>query len=140
MKATMKTITLVVAILVFPAIGFAAHAHREKWYQDRWCDERGGQLEVTLPDSTRIDCLTENNAIEFDFAKKWAEGLGQALHYGALTGKRAGVVLILENPKDQEYFRRLKSTVERLDLPVDVWTTKWAKPSKQKDYAETFSP
>lgn len=123
MESTMRIITRVVAILLFPAISFAAHAHREKWYQDRWCGKRSGQLEVTLPDSTRIDCLTEDNAIEFDFAKKWAEGLGQALHYGAITGKRPGVVLILEDPKDRKYLRRLKSTLERLDLPVDVWTT-----------------
>jgi hypothetical protein len=39
----------------------------EKWYQERWCREHGGQVEVVLPDQTRRDCVTETHAIEFDF-------------------------------------------------------------------------
>ncbi len=40
------------------------------WYQDRWCRERGGQVEVVLPDKTRCDCVTDTHAIEFDFGNK----------------------------------------------------------------------
>ena len=43
----------------------------------------------------------KKHAIEFDFAEKWAESIGQALHYSFMTGKRAKVVLILENPEKQ---------------------------------------
>jgi hypothetical protein len=112
-----------VAVLALPLPALCAHEHVEKWYQQRWCAQNGGEEEVILADTTRIDCLTEKHAIEFDFGSKWAESLGQALHYGALTGKRAGIVLILENPGDKKFVGRLKETIDHFGLPVDVWTT-----------------
>lgn len=100
---------------------FAAHEHKEKYYQEKWCSEHNGQAEVVLSDKTRADCITDTHAIEFDFGKKWAESLGQALYYSLQTGKRAGIVLILESPKDREYFIRLNSTIQHFNLPIDTW-------------------
>ena len=37
----------------------------EKHYQAEWCADRG-VTEYVLPDRTRVDCLTEKHAIEFD--------------------------------------------------------------------------
>lgn len=73
-----------------------------------------------LADGTRADCITQTHAIEFDFDKKWAESLGQALHYAQQTGKRAGVVLIMERGGEKR-LEALKSTIEHFSLPVDVW-------------------
>ncbi len=98
---------------------FAGRLHPEKWYQDQWCKEKGGQTEVVLPDRTRCDCLTDTHAID-DFADKWAEAIGQALHYGMQTGKRPGIVLILESPKDRKYLLRLNSIIEHYKLPIDT--------------------
>jgi len=91
----------------------AAHRHRESEYRDAWCGRYSGQAEVILQDGTRADCLTRNYAVEFDFAHKWPEGIGQALHYADLTGKRAAVVLIIETPKDWKQFRKLRHTARR---------------------------
>lgn len=33
-------------------------------------------MEYKNHDKTRVDCLTETHAVEFDFAKKWAESSG----------------------------------------------------------------
>lgn len=44
------------------------------------CNALDGKMEVVLKDKTRIDCLTAEYAIEVDFAKKGAEGIGQALY------------------------------------------------------------
>lgn len=99
----------------------AAHFHPEKYYQNKWCNQHHGQSEVILSDRTRADCVTATQAIEFDFGKKWAESLGQALYYALQTGKRAGIVLILENPKDRKYWLRLNSTIVHFRLPVDTW-------------------
>lgn len=126
MKTFFKYAVLVL-LMTLPLPALATHEHVEKWYQQRWCSSHGGEMEVVLPDSTRIDCLTSKNAIEFDFGPKWAESLGQALHYGALTGRRAGIVLILENPGDERYYERLKETIEHYRLPVDLWKTKDGK-------------
>jgi len=78
---------------------------------------------VVLPDKTRCDCLTDTHAIEFDFGKKWAEAMGQSLYYSLQTGKRAGIVLILESVKDRKYLIRLNSTIMHHKLPIDVWIT-----------------
>jgi len=59
--------------------------------------------------------------IEFDFGKKWAESLGQALYYSLQTGNRAGIVLILEGPQDRKYWIRLNSTIEHFRLPIETW-------------------
>ena len=59
--------------------------------------------------NARVDCLTDKYAVEFDFANKWAESIGQALHYLRMTGKKAKVVLILEDPKkEMVYYHRVK--------------------------------
>ena len=52
-------------------------------------------MEVVMNDGTRCDILTATHAIEVDFAKKWAEAIGQSLHYALHTGKRPAVALIV---------------------------------------------
>ncbi len=64
--------------------------------------------------------MTEEYAIEFDFAKKWAESIGQALYYAMETDKKPGVVLILEDPKDERYLKRLLEVSE--EYKIKVWT------------------
>lgn len=97
------------------------HLHPEKWYQDKWCAEHDGQSEVALPDQTRADCITATHAVEHDFGPKWAEAIGQALYYSLQTGKRAGIVLILEGPTDRKYWVRMNSTIQHFKLPIDTW-------------------
>ena len=111
---------LLVSALLINSTTIAA-TYPEKHYQEKWCAEHSGQAEVVLPDKTRADCITATHAIEFDFGKKWAESLGQALYYSLQTGKRAGIVLILEKPADRKYFIRLNSMIEHFKLPVDTW-------------------
>ena len=98
-----------------------AHLYKEKEYQKHWCNLNNGHTEVILQDNTRIDCLTKDYAIEFDFANKWAESVGQSLYYAICTGKKAGVVLIMENgEKDLKYLKRLKTISEIYN--IQVWT------------------
>lgn len=106
-------------ILVLTAA--AKSLHPEKWYQDQWCADRGGDVEVVLEDRTRCDCLTDTHAIEFDFARKWAEAIGQALHYSRLTGRRAGIVLIIEKETDLKYVDRLRMIIVHYGLPIDLY-------------------
>ena len=83
---------------------YVIHKHNESSYQHAWCSVHNGIEEFENTDKTRVDCLTDTHAIEFDFAEKWAESVGQALHYAYMTGKKAKVILILENPKKQIYY------------------------------------
>ena len=67
-----------------------------------------------------MDCLTKDYAIEFDFAKKWAESIGQSLYYSKLTGKKPAVVLILSSPTDYKYVKR----IERLENDIQIFLIK----------------
>jgi hypothetical protein len=49
----------------------------ERYYQEGFAQEIGGQVEVVMKDGTRCDILTATHAIEVDFAKNWAEAIGQ---------------------------------------------------------------
>jgi hypothetical protein len=90
----MRIVSIFIIIFLFPSLLLAKREHPEKWYQERWCREQGGQIEVVLPDRTRCDCVTDTHAIEFDFGNKWTEAVGQSLYYSLQPGKKAGIVLI----------------------------------------------
>ncbi len=75
-----------------------------------------GTEEYVLPDKTRIDCLTETHACEFDWAKKWYEGFGQALWYSHNTGKKPCLVLILKSDKDYVYYNRAKILCDKYGI------------------------
>ena len=92
----------------------------EMYYENEWCTPDFGRKEVILWDMTRVDCMTKDYAIEFDFAKKWAEAIGQSLYYSKLTGKSPAIVLILTNPTDYRYVKR----IERLDNGIKVFLIK----------------
>lgn len=102
---------------------FVKHQHNEASYQNAWCSAHGGVTEYENKDFTRVDCLTATNAVEFDFANKWAESIGQALHYQLMTGKRAKVVLILEDPQKQMvYYKRVKVLALKYNFDVEYVT------------------
>ena len=92
----------------------------ESYYVNQWCTSDFGRKEAILWDMTRVDCLTKDYAIEFDFAKKWAESIGQALYYSKMTGKAPAVVLILTSPNDYHYVKR----VERLNNGIKIFLVK----------------
>ena len=102
---------------------YVKHKHHEASYQRAWCLMQNGVEEYENKDKTRVDCLTATHAVEFDFANKWAESIGQALHYQKMTGKRAKVVLILEKPKKQMvYFKRVEALSRIYDFDVEYVT------------------
>ena len=94
---------------------------REKDYQHAWVVVRGGLEEVRMSDNTRADIVTSTHAIEVDFAEKWAESIGQSLHYARLKNLRAGVLLIVDEDDDTRYVDRWKSVVTTYELPIDLF-------------------
>ena len=92
----------------------------EGYYVNQWCTADFGRREAVLWDMTRVDCLTKDYAVEFDFAKKWAESAGQALYYSKMTGKKPAVAIILTSAADYRYVKR----IERLDNGIKVFLIK----------------
>ncbi|PKI16556.1 hypothetical protein [Colwellia sp. 12G3] len=111
------------SLIVLLSTSTSAQAKSGKWHEADFVNAHcAGEIEYVLPDKTRVDCLTDTHAIEYDWGKKWAESLGQALFYSAMTGKKAGIVLIV-NPKTKERFlKRLNKAITDNNLAVDVWT------------------
>lgn len=117
----MRILFSLVLIIIFSLSAQAKHLYLEKEYQEQWCSKQANCIvEYILPDKTRIDCLTPTHAIEFDFGNKWAEAIGQSLYYSLITGRKAGVVLILEDKaREQKYLQRLQTVSKRYG--IDVW-------------------
>ena len=112
--------SLLISLLKIPNSIAVGH-ESERFHQKLWCTE--GKTEFVLSDRSRVDCVTDNYVIEFDFAKKWAEAIGQALFYSAMTQKQAGIVLIMDptDELDSIYFDRLSIAIEDHCLPITVW-------------------
>lgn len=65
------------------------------------CHKLNGQIEYRLPDKTRVDCLTDDSAIEVDFPNKIDECITQAKHYGSMTGKKSVCAIIITDDYDK---------------------------------------
>jgi hypothetical protein len=124
-KERMRLWWMLPAALAAYIIGFlscsTAHALVEADYVDAWCTERKGRQEVVLSDNTRIDCALPTYSVEFDYAYKWAEAIGQSLHYAQMTGVPAKIVLIVE-PGDMHHLLKLMRTIAHHGLKIDVET------------------
>ena len=98
------------------------HPHGEASYQHAYCSMHNGIEEYELPDKTRIDCLTDEYAIEFDFANKWTESIGQSIHYALMSSKKPKIVLILDSKYKSEqmvYYERIKRIGEAYGIEVE---------------------
>lgn len=134
----MKQFTAVL-LTIFMTIApvWAKRLYSEATYQKAWCDKRGGVMEYELPDKCRVDCLLPDMAVEFDFANKWAECIGQALYYGRQTNRQPACVLIMERgEKDVKYLKRLRRAAYKKGVDMRTFTMKpehICDPAKRSD-------
>lgn len=118
----MKSLKIIcILFLIISSFNIAESRQLESYYEKYWCEDHNGTTEVILSDNTRCDCVTKKHAIEFEFAHKYAEAIGQSLHYGSLTHKKPGIVLIIENEDDFKFLSRLTHTINYYKLPITVW-------------------
>lgn len=112
----MKTLVILIILSLHAHTSYARHNHYEKHYQAIHCNNLGGVREARIQGG-RIDCLTENYAIEHDFANKVYECIGQALYYGRYTNKIPVCALIVESGKSPEKAMRIfKKATTGLDI------------------------
>jgi hypothetical protein len=96
----------------------------------RLAPQYDAKQEVILKDGSRVDLLNADYAIEVDWAKKWAEGIGQSLLYAKLTGKQPAVILLMTSPKDRRFEKRCRLACE--GTPIIVFTEKATKNGGRK--------
>jgi hypothetical protein len=111
----------VFVLAMAPSVVSAEHQHAKRWYQERWCAKNFGMEQAQV--SKIYDCVTQDHVIEFDYAEQWYEAIGESLYYAMQTGKRAGIVLILEEESDLRHWVKLTETIRHYDLPIDAWRT-----------------
>lgn len=112
-ESTMKYMVAMLVGVVFSSSVIAKEP--ESYYRDVWCYGQSGQPEVVLEDRTRVDCLTEEFAVEADFASKWAESIGQSLYYANMTGRKPAVLLIV-GPDHSRFVARFHNAAEGLGI------------------------
>jgi hypothetical protein len=125
-RGTLVVATILLVLLILPTFSFARHPLEmypvpDEMYERKWCADHKGATGVKMPDGTNAACITSTHVVEFQFAPKWAEAIGRALYYGYETGKRAGIVLIIDDEKSLENWKRLNLTIEHFKLPIDTW-------------------
>ena len=95
--------------------------YKESDYQTIFLEYVNGHEEVVLDDRSRVDIITNEHAIEIDYANKWAEAVGQSLFYALKTNKKPGIVLILkDNKNNNNYIKRTKLVSNQYD--ITLWT------------------
>lgn len=116
----MKSIVFIFSILILliSACTSDTKKYNEKYYQTKLCKKLDGVMEYVLEDKTRVDCLTDEYAIEVDFAKKWAEGVGQSLYYAQMTGKKPAIGFIMDEKKDKRYLDRLEKLSNKFEIKI----------------------
>ena len=108
-------------ILASLSVASAGRLMPERYYQELYAEQVGGQVEVTAPDGkSRCDILTEGLAIEADFADKWAEAIGQSLNYGFQFNKKPAILLIMEHKEDERHYIRLGSLIRHYGLEIEL--------------------
>jgi len=102
---------MIILLLIFSAT--------ENDYSDVLANQLDGQREVRLWDDTRVDILTDEYAIEVDWAYKWAEAIGQSLYYGIVTGKKPMIIILIkDNTKDKKYIYRCQTICTKYGIKL----------------------
>ena len=94
----------------------------EAFYSDKFCSEMSGKSEHVLKDLSRVDCLTDTHANEFDWADgmKVYEAIGQSLYYASETGKDPGIYLLVRKKNSEKHIRKVKRVIETFELPIKL--------------------
>lgn len=74
-----------------------------------------------MDDGTRCDIITAFYAIEVEWANKWAEAIGQSLHYASRSNKQPAIILITHNPrKDWRHIMRCSYLCGKLSIKLYI--------------------
>jgi len=101
----------------------------ETWYNTVIAENYGWQQSVRTPVGTECDIVTEDSAIEIEWARahKSYEALGQALHYADQLAKRPGILFLLrgdDRDERQKIMERIGPVCVRLGVTVQWYDCK----------------
>jgi len=106
--------------------------YTEADYRDFACQEFKGIAAYNLGDGLTVDCITSDYVLEFEFEKNWADAIGKALFYEIKTGRKAGIVLIVEKYENNDDLKKIKQVIREKNLEIKLWTILREALSSQK--------
>lgn len=112
-------LTTILSLFSFGNTDLPVVKKNEAYYCERFCKNVGGISEFVLPDRTRADCVTKEHAYECDWAKKWAECIGQSGYYAIVLGKKPVCVLIVENG-DNRFAERARTIGDKYGINIEI--------------------
>lgn len=91
----------------------------------KWlAQEIGGESEVLLADGSRADIVTDTQAIEVEWIKKWKEAPAQALLYSALTNLDPVVLLLTRGkPSEPKFLLRCLTVCRMAGVRLETYRT-----------------
>lgn len=105
------------------ALPHVARAQSEEDYQRKLCF--GMLINRHLPTGVEVDCISDTHAIEVDFSNKWAEAIGQSLHYASALGRRPGIILICKAKTQEDtclqHRYRVEQTLSYWHIGMTLW-------------------
>jgi hypothetical protein len=117
-NTNMNKLSLILIILSFSSFAI----EKEAFYSNKFCSEMSGKSEHVLKDLSRVDCLTDTHAYEFDWADgmKVYEAIGQSLYYASETGKEPGIYLLIRKKNSEKHIRKVRRVIETFNLPIKL--------------------
>jgi hypothetical protein len=113
---------ILVLLLLNPLYAADRSPYNENYYNQLWCMSINGHYEYRLDSGKRIDCLTDNFAIETDWAnEKTYNGIGQSLVYAMETGRIPGLLLLIKDFNGLKWVELAKTTYKYHGLNAPVW-------------------
>ena len=108
---------MVLAIVILLSL---APPHYETEITKSLAEKYAAKVEVRLWDGVRVDLLSQDTAWEVDWAKKWAEGCGQALYYGLVTERTPGLILLVRSKDDYRFVYRAQTVCKKYGIRLRV--------------------
>jgi hypothetical protein len=93
--------------------------HDEAYYITKLAKQLSGDEEVKI-EGGRIDILTDDHAIEVEWAGKWKDAIGQSLWYALQKNSKPRIILLLKNDKEYIHFVRLNSALEYAKIIIET--------------------
>ena len=123
-KNNFRTV-LLVAVIFLSVVILSKNTSAAEWsmgnYASHLCQ---GQVAFDIGEVKKVDCVTATHAIAYVLSDDWATGLGRALHWAAVTGKRPGIVVIIDPEGQSRDLAKLKSALHSIPgIEVTVWPT-----------------
>lgn len=135
----MAAVTLV---WITPSLAVAAPVRDQplESYRQAWCQQQKGHPGFRLIEGNECDCLTATHAVAIDYADRWAEVMGRSLDFARQTGRKPGVVLVMERAEDRKYQINLRATIDAFKLGVNFWFTGSGAPGADETSLDSETP